>query len=181
MILQAGYQQQHLHVLNRCRLAHHIIFLSTTACRHNLDLLLLTPPPPGLRICCSSYVFPTSHPSRADWQLWLEFWMTTTGSGGLLHIPLGDWLHKTHRTWHWYYCKHNDTLYQKSENTITSITRTTARARVQSRQEYHCADDIDVLPEHCVPVDVAPTTAGTIYKRSIGPPLATTVIETVSF
>ncbi len=104
MFWQAGYQQQQLQALNRCRLAHHLIFLSdmTLACGQNLDLFLLASPPPGSTQCRLSYVFPKLHPSQTDWKLWLDFWTSTTGNGGILHIPLGEWIHEAHRTWHWY-------------------------------------------------------------------------------
>jgi hypothetical protein len=101
MFWQAGYLQQQLQALNRCQLAHHLIFLSdmTLACGQNLNLLLLAPHPPGSAQRCSSYVCPKLHPSRTDWKLWLDFWMSTTGNEGILHILLGEWIHKTHRTW----------------------------------------------------------------------------------
>jgi hypothetical protein len=183
MFWQAGYQQQQLQALSICRLEHHLIFLSdmTLACGQNLDLLLLAPPSPGSAKRRLSYVFPKLHQSRTDWKLWFDFWTSTTGNRGLLYIPLGEWIHKTHRTWQWYYDKYNDILYQKEDDTVTAFICKTACARVRSLQKYYQADDIDVLPEHCVPANVILTRDGTVHRKNIGPPLAKTTIGTKSF
>ncbi len=117
MFWQAGYRTQQLQALNRCRLAHQLIFLSDMAlvCGQYIHLLLLQPPPLNPTKCCSSYNFPNCYPSQNDWKLWLDFWMSTTGTLGLLHIPLAEWLYPSHRMWQWYYCKYNDILYHKGE------------------------------------------------------------------
>jgi hypothetical protein len=81
----------------------------------------------------------------------------------------------------WYYCEYNDILYQMGDNTVTAFICTMAYARVQPRQEYYQADDIDVLPKRCVPANIIPTRDGTIHRRSIGPPLAKTAIGTETF
>jgi hypothetical protein len=98
---QAGYRTQQLQALNRCRLAHQLIFLSdmALACGQYIDLLLLQPPSLNPTKCCSSYNFPNCYLSQNDWKLWLDFWMSTTGNLGLLHIPLAEWLYRSHRTW----------------------------------------------------------------------------------
>ena len=95
MFWQAGYRTQQLQALNRCRLAHQLIFLldMALACGQYIDLLLHQPPPLNPAKRCSSYNFPNCYPSQNDWKLWLDFWMSTTGNSGLLHIPLAKWLY----------------------------------------------------------------------------------------
>ncbi len=64
---------------------------------------------------------------------------------------------------------------------ITTFVRSTARARVQSCQEYHQGEDIDTLPTHCVPAHILPLPVGTILRQNTGPPLATITVEEKTF
>ncbi len=91
MIWTAGYKGTQLISFNRCRLTHKAIFLSdlATACRRFLDSTFLVPPDfADAMVARSSYVFPNEWPSRKDWRLWWDFWMSFTGHGRIFHIPL---------------------------------------------------------------------------------------------
>jgi hypothetical protein len=92
---RAGYHSHRLQALNRCRISHKLLFLSdmSLACGRYIDPFLLVPPPQDSATQRSSYTFPNCRPSEADWRLWRKFWTTTTGNAGLLHIPLGEWIH----------------------------------------------------------------------------------------
>ncbi len=104
-----------------------------------------------------------------------------TGNAGLLNIPLGEWIHPSHRTWQWFYCEYSNTLFHSNGDSITTFVCSTARARVQSRQEYHRGEDIDILPTHCVPAHILPSPVGTILRQNTGPPLATITVEEKTF
>jgi hypothetical protein len=183
MCWQAGYRTHRLQALNRCQLAHQLIFLSdmALACGRHIGLFLLAPPKPGAAKWRSSYIFPNCRPSQVDWTLWLKFWTVTTGNAGLLHIPLGKWTNPSHRTWQWFYCKYSDTLFYNDGESNTAFVHTAARARVQSIEEYHQGEDIDTIPSHCVPAHVLSSPDGTILRRGTGPPLATTAVQHKTF
>jgi hypothetical protein len=116
-VLAAGYRTHSLQALNRCRLAHNLLFLSNMAlaCGRHIDLFLLAPPKQDSAKCRSLYKFPNCQPSQADWKLWFKFWTAMTSNAGLLNIPLGEWIHPSHRTWQWFYCEYSDTLFTAME------------------------------------------------------------------
>ncbi len=179
MFWQAGYRTDRLQALNRCRLAHNLLFLSdmALACSRHIDLFLLALPKQDSAKCRSLYKFPNCQPSQADWKLWFEFWTAMTGNAGLLYIPLGEWMHPSHRTWQWFYYKYSDTLFHSNGDSITTFVCSTARARVRSHQEYHQGEDIDTLPTHCIPTHILPSPVGAILRRNTGPALATITVE----
>jgi hypothetical protein len=69
MFWRAGFKNQLLQALNRCRIVHKLILLShiATECGRALNLLFLTPPPLRAAEHCSLYVFPNKQPSHMDW------------------------------------------------------------------------------------------------------------------
>jgi hypothetical protein len=119
-ILQhASYTGIKLAILNRCRIANRMLFLSdiTTACGKYIDCTLLGPLAPWLGP--QTYMFPREVPSSKDWLLWSTFWMSYSGPGGLLHIPLGEWLHRSHWIWEWFYDPTRDQLQHVRNNSWT--------------------------------------------------------------
>ncbi len=128
-----------------------------------------------------SYVFPNELLSCTDWKLWWDILMLVTGHGGIFHIPLGEWFAKTHRIWEWHYCNDNDALYWQQRETISAYTRTTARARLRSCQEYHYTEDVNRIPDGWVPATVLALQGDVVYRRSIGTPLAPTARMTPTF
>jgi hypothetical protein len=88
----AGYRDQQLQALNRCRLALKLLFLSdiATVCECLLNIsLVLRPSRPNESV--STFVFPNEHPSPCDWKLWLELWTAFAGLGWGLCNPLDAW------------------------------------------------------------------------------------------
>ena len=76
MFVRGGYHSLQIEALNRCRIAHKLLFLSdmTLACGKSIDPLLLLPPThESASQHGSSYTFPICKPSEADWRLWREF------------------------------------------------------------------------------------------------------------
>jgi hypothetical protein len=58
---------------------------------------------------------------------------------------------------------------------------TAARARVRSRQEYHYTEDVDQLPDGWVSANAVCFLGEVVHRRSIGTPIATTMLETSTF
>ena len=127
--------------LNRCRLASQAIFVSdvTTANGRKIERSLLNPV--TTEIDRSSYTFPREHPSASDWTEWAIFWAQFAGPDLLLHQPLGEWLHPTHRKWNWFYNEEEDRLYKKEDQGSTSyIKATNIATRTRLGQYYQQLD-----------------------------------------
>lgn len=75
--------------LCRCRVALEVLFLSdiTTADGRYLEEFVFTL---GGRERASRFKFPREHPTRANWNLWFNFWHSFTTTGGKLKVPLGN-------------------------------------------------------------------------------------------
>ncbi len=117
-ILQCtSYTGNKLATLNRCRIANKMFFLSdiATACTRYIDCTLLGPLVPWLHPQ-STYTFPQEVPSSKGWLLWRTFWTLYSGPGGLLHIPLGEWLHPSNRICEWFYVPTQDQLQHVKNN-----------------------------------------------------------------
>ena len=154
MFGRGGYSNNQIEALNRCRIAHKLLFLSdmTLASGKFIDSLLLRPPTQeSMSQQKSSYIFPISIPSVADWSLWREFWAGATGPAGLLHIPLGEWLHSYHRLWGWFYCEYSDRLFRRQDKMVLSYTRAATHSQTRSRLQYRHEGEYDAIPQHCVP------------------------------
>ncbi len=120
MLRKAGYTGDKLSALNQCHKANKMLFLSdiTTACGRYVDCNLLSPTTSWLGPR-STFRFPQELPSSKDWILWKTFWTAFLGAGGLLHIPLGNWLHTSHRIWEWFHDPLKDQLQHWRENVRT--------------------------------------------------------------
>jgi hypothetical protein len=106
--------------INRCRVYLQALFLLDimTADGKYLEHFIFDP---GGATTWSGYKFPREHPTRQDWDQWMNFWHEYTTTGGKLKTPLGGWINPTHRIWHWYYNKERDELYHISRTTIKSF------------------------------------------------------------
>jgi hypothetical protein len=84
-----------------CRVALEVLFLLdiTTANDRYLEEFVFTP---GGRERALQFKFPCEHPTRADWNVWFNFWHSFTTTGGKLKVPLGNWLQPNHHIWKWY-------------------------------------------------------------------------------
>jgi hypothetical protein len=52
---------------------------------------------PGSKNTKSKFKFPCKKTSNKDWNLWFNFWHNFTSTGDKLKVPLGNWIHPTHR------------------------------------------------------------------------------------
>jgi hypothetical protein len=120
ILKRAGYAGDKLIILNQCCVANRMLFLSdiTIACGWCVDCNLLGPTTPWLGKR-SSFHFPYKLPSSKDWILWKTFWTAYSGAGGLLCIPLGDWLHTSHRIREWFYDPLRDQLQHRRDDVCT--------------------------------------------------------------
>jgi hypothetical protein len=114
-----------------------MLFLSdiTTSCGRYVDCTLLGPTTyrqgEG-----SSIGFPRELPSTKDWTLWRTFWIAYAGADGLLHIPLGGWLHRLHRIWEWFYDPLKDQLQHRIGNICTVFDPEKTKRNMRYTQIY---------------------------------------------
>ncbi len=103
--------------LGWCRGALEAIFLSdvTTADGRYLEKFVFDP---GCKNSKSTYKFPREKPSNKDWRTWFNFWHSFTSTGDKLKVPLGNWIHPTHRIWKWYYRVQDDDLQRLDDGTL---------------------------------------------------------------
>jgi hypothetical protein len=64
---------------------------------------------------------------------------------------------------------------------ILVYTQTATRVRVQSCQEYHRAQDIDLIPGRWVPANVLVVQGNVVHRRSGSTPLALPVLKFPNF
>jgi len=179
----AGYRDQQLQALNRCRLALKLLFLSDiiTACGRLLNIsLVLRPARPKKNV--SAFVFPNEHPSPCNWKLWLELLTACAGPGWGLRNPLGNWEHPTHRRWEWFYDARDDLLIHMVSDTETIAYSIPGDGhRLRSRQIYQRSHALGQIPAHVLPATVLVLPGNQILRREIGPPLAPPRPYTSSF
>ena len=169
-----GYRGKQLQVLNRCRLALKLFFLSdiATACGRFINITLVLQPAPQDK-SVSSFVFPNERPSQSDWRLWLEFWTAFAGPGWSLRHPLGNWKHPTHRRWDWFYDARDDLLiHSELDGGTIAYSRPGNGHRLRSRQIYERSHVLGAIPTHCLLANVMVLPGDQILRREIGPPLA---------
>jgi hypothetical protein len=138
ILQRAGYTGNELATLNRCRIANKMLFLSNiaTACGRYIDCTLLGPLAPWLGPQLT-YTFPQEVLSSKDWLLWRTFWMSYSGPGGLLHIPLGEWLHPSRRIWECFYDPTRDQLQHMTNNGWTVYESIQTKQDTQYTQHYY--------------------------------------------
>jgi hypothetical protein len=101
IILDGDLSMEDIKSLNRCRRTLQCIFLSdlVTADGRYLESFVFDPGPYKR---CSTDHFPPERPTRGDWNKWCSFWHNYTATGGKLRVPLGRWIHPSHRKWLWF-------------------------------------------------------------------------------
>ena len=99
--------------LTRCRNAWCVLFLSdiTAANGRTVEPRFYGPAPPNAS-AHSTLTFPREQPSATDWQRWESFWRQYCGSDRALPVPLGRWLHRSHRVWEFFYDADRDLVEQ---------------------------------------------------------------------
>jgi hypothetical protein len=134
----AGYIGNKLVTLNRWHIINKMLFLSdiATACGRYIDCTLLGPLAPWLGPQLTN-TFPQEVPSSKDWLLWRTFWTLYSGPGCLLHIPLGEWLHPSHRIWKWFYDPIQDQLQHVRNNARTVCKPIQTNQDTRYTQHYY--------------------------------------------
>ena len=109
IFLAEGLGPDTIRGLERCRGALIAIFLSdiTMADGRYLENFVFNP---GGAPMESTFTFPWESPTKDDWNLWFNFWHHFTSTGDKLKVPLGNWTHKSHHIWKWYYRVQDDNL-----------------------------------------------------------------------
>jgi hypothetical protein len=163
-----GYTGDKLFKLNRCRVTNKMLFLSdiTTACGRYVSCNLLGPLAPWLGPR-SIYNFPQEVLSPKDWLLWRTFWTLYLGPGGLLNIPLGKWLHPSHRIWEWFYDPLQDQLQHVRNNAQTVYEPIHTKQDTRHTQHYyrHSTDSNTAIGSPCNVRQLSPTT---VQRRETG-------------
>ncbi len=172
ILQRAGYAGEDLTALNQCRIANRMLFLSdiTTVCGWYVDCNLLGPMTLWLGPR-SSFHFPRELPSSKDWALWKTFWTAFLGAGGLLHIPLGDWLHMSHRIWEWFHNPLRDQLQHLRDNVQTVYDSVKTKCNTHYTQLYSI-QYTDSLPVTGNPCNVQQLSAITFQRQETGTTLA---------
>ncbi len=172
ILQRASYSGDKLISLNQCRIANRMLFLLdiTTACGGYVDCNLLGPRTPWLGKR-SSFCFPCKLLSSKDWILWKTFWTAYLGAGGLLHIPLGDWLHTSHRIWEWFYDPLRDQLQHRTDDvrTVYDPVKTKRNMRYTQLYSMQYTDSLPVIRNLC---NVRQLSAFTFQQRETGMALA---------
>jgi hypothetical protein len=142
----------------------------TTACGRYVDCNLLGPTTPWLGKR-SSFRFPRKLPSSKDWLLWKTLRTAYSGAGGLLHIPLGDWLHMSHRIWEWFYDPLRDQLQHRRDDvhTVYDPVKTKRNTRYTQLYSMQYTDSLPVIGNPC---NIRQLLAFTFQRRETGTALA---------
>jgi hypothetical protein len=179
--LRAGYVGEELTSLNRCRRANKMLFLSdiATACGRYVDCKLLGPTTSRLGHR-SSICFPQELPSSTDWLLWRTFWTAYLGAGGLLHIPLGEWLYTSHRIWEWFYNPLRDQLQHKRDDVCTVYDPVKTKRNMRHTQLYtmQYTDSLLAIGNPC---SVRQLSATTFQRQETGTTLASPHVRESTF
>jgi hypothetical protein len=170
--LEQVTQGDELIALNRCRIANKMLFLSdiTTTCGRYVDCNLLRPTTLWLGPR-STFWFPWELPSSKDWILWKNFWTAFLVAGGLLYIPLGDWLHTLHRIWEWFHDPLKDQLQHLRDNVRTVYNPVKTKQNTWYTQVYSM-QYTDALPAIGNPCNLRQLLSITFQCRETGTGLA---------
>ncbi len=119
----------------------------------------------------STFRFPWELPSSKDWILWKTFWTAFLRAGSLLHIPLGDWLHMSHRIWEWFHDPLKDQLQHLRDNVRTVYNPVKTKQNTWYTQVYSM-QYTDALPAIGNPCNVRQLLSITFQRRETGMGLA---------
>jgi hypothetical protein len=128
---------------------------------------------PGGRERASRFKFPREHPTRANWNLWFDFWHGFTTTGGKLKVPLGNWLQHTHCIWKWYYQQDNDKLQRIEGDMVFIYNVSQGLSLTQATKRYKLVlnEPISTGSIKGGPTSVSGLTAQLVTKLSEGPTL----------
>ena len=172
LILDSGLSKEDIKSLSRCRGMLQCIFLSdmVTADGKYLESFVFEPGPFKRR---STYRFPPEGPTRRDWDTWFTFWHNYASVGGKLRIPLGRWIHPTHRKWIWFSPAINE-LQRIEDGVVYRYRPVHSMQRTRSGRAYALAWSEPLETSHAIghPVSVHGLDTSLVYKLAPGPSLA---------
>ncbi len=120
------------------------------------------------------FKFPRKKPSNKDWSTWVNFWHTLTSTGDKLKVPLGNWIHPTHRIWKWYYRAQDDNLQRLDGDTIYHYRLRMGHRHTRTMQMYHLEQEepysLSIILG--LPTSVLGTSDQQVVKLGEGPALA---------
>jgi hypothetical protein len=133
--------------LGRCRGVLKAIFLSdiTTADGRYLESFVFNP---GGTMTKSTFKFPSESPTKDDWNswLWFNFWHQFTSTGDILKVPLGNWTHKSHCIWKWYYRQQDNDLQRIDRGTVYHYKLAMGHQRTRTMRMYHLIQEEALSP-----------------------------------
>ena len=125
-----------LELLNRCRLAAKVFFVSDIADIDGISIpdRILNPSPGTIRSSTSSWTWSTAVPRRNDWNIWSDFLRTISHEGQLLpqyrlgrffsapHLQRGtSWVVSNDKEWIFSRSPHGDQAFQRSGDTVRNL------------------------------------------------------------
>jgi len=172
MFLDSALSNQDLQSLHRCRGMLQCIFLSdlVTADGRYLESFVFDPGPFKRR---STYRFPREVPTKGDWERWFNFWHNFATVGGKLKVPLGRWMHPTHRKWIWFSSSPTD-LHRVEDGFVYHYLPSYSPRRTRSGSVFTFTwkERLGGLHEIGQPVSVQGVDDKHVYKLESGPTLA---------
>jgi hypothetical protein len=120
-----------------------------------------------------TYRFPPENPTKGDCDKWFTFWHHYTTTGGKLRVPLGQWIHPTHRKWTWFSSSINE-LQQVKDGIVYHYLPVQSMQWTRSGMAYALAQNEPLATNyvHGHPVSVQGLDTSLVYKLSTGPSMA---------
>ena len=183
MFFSKGLNAAAICSLGKCRVVLEVIFLLdiTTADGRYLKEFVFTP---GGRESALRFKFLPEHPTRADWNLWFDFWHNFTTTGGKLKVPLlGNWLQPTHLIWKWYHRPDNDKLQRIEGDTVFTYNVSCGLHLTRATKRYKLVSNKPIATRFIKgePTSVSGLTVQFVTKLSEGSALTEETEKTVDF
>ena len=179
-----GVVGDELEGISRCRLFTNSIFLSDVA---NAAGTAVDPTRSGRDrnyTNISAYRFPTTKPSKRDWDFWSAFWKKYCLPDGSLPRSLGKWVAPSHKRWEWFHDPITDCLYYDDGKGVDVYHQTGDTTQIRTRRQ-HCyartGQRADMPEVTLFPVSVQYLLDGSVARLASGLPLHSEVKKEVTF
>ena len=94
----------------------------------------------------STFKFPWERPTKDDWNWWFNFWHHFTSAGDKLKVLLGNWTHKSHCIWKWYYRRQGNNLQGIGRGTVYHYNLVMGHQRTRTTRMYQLAQEKVLSP-----------------------------------
>jgi hypothetical protein len=113
----------------------------------------------------------------------VNFWHSFTLTGDKLKVPLGNWIHPTHRIWKWYYRVQDNNLQRLNDGTLYHYRLQMGHRQTRTTKMYHLERGEPYTPDVMLglPTSVSGLSDQQVIKLSKGPALAKVPEETTNF